>query len=60
MLCNLAFWDRSLRFIISVLALTFALAGGPVWFWGLGLYGLATAGWGLCPIYSFFRIRTLR
>lgn len=60
MLCNLAYWDRALRFLISVLLLAYAIAGGPLWFWGLGVYGLITAGWGLCPIYSFFRIRTLR
>ncbi len=60
MLCNLAFWDRSLRFILAVLILSYATAGGPFWFWFLGTYGLMTSGWGLCPIYSFFRIRTLR
>ncbi|MBC7419979.1 MAG: DUF2892 domain-containing protein [Bdellovibrio sp.] len=60
MLCNLASWDRALRFLISILVLAYATAGGPLWFWGLGVYGLITAGWGLCPIYSFFRIRTLR
>lgn len=60
MLCNLANWDRGLRFFISVIVLSYAMAGGPNWFWGLGLYGLVTAGWGLCPIYSFFRFRTLR
>ena len=60
MLCNLATWDRSLRFIIAILVLSYAMAGGPAWFWLVGLYGLATAGWGLCPVYSFFRFRTLR
>ena len=60
MLCNIAIWDRSLRFFIAVLLLSYAVAGGPVWFWIMGLYGLITAGWGLCPIYSFFRLRTLR
>lgn len=60
MLCNIAPWDRTLRFIISVVVLSYAIAGGPFWFWLLGLYGLLTSGWGLCPIYSFFRIRTLR
>ncbi len=60
MLCNTALWDRALRFILAVIVLSYAIAGGPYWFYGLGLYGLITAGWGLCPIYSFFRIRTLR
>ena len=60
MLCNTALWDRSIRFFSAVLMLGYAFAGGPVWLWPLGLYLLATAGWGLCPLYSFFRIRTLR
>jgi hypothetical protein len=60
MLCNVALWDRALRFSIAVIALSYAFAGGPVWFWPLGLYLMTTAGWGLCPIYSFLRIRTLR
>ena len=60
MLCNLATWDRSLRFLLAVLMLSYAMAGGPGWFWVVGLYALATSGWGLCPVYSFFRIRTLR
>ena len=60
MLCNIAFWDRALRFILSVLILAYGFAGGPYWFFIIGIYGLITAGWGLCPIYSFFRIRTLR
>lgn len=60
MLCNMAFWDRAFRFCASVLILAYAVAGGPFWFWLVGIYGLITAGWGLCPVYSFFRIRTLR
>jgi hypothetical protein len=56
----MAGWDRAFRFILSVLILSYAMAGGPFWFWVVGLYALITAGWGLCPIYSFFRIRTLR
>lgn len=60
MLCNVALWDRALRFLVSILLLSYAIAGGPVWFYPLGLYGLATAGWGLCPLYSLLRIRTLK
>ncbi len=59
MLCNLALWDRALRFILSVFILAYAVAGGPFWFYVIGLYGLTTAGFGLCPIYSYFRFRTL-
>lgn len=60
MLCNVAGWDRSLRFLIAVLTLAYAFAGGPFWFWILGIYLLATSAWALCPVYSFFRLRTLR
>lgn len=60
MLCNVALWDRILRFFVSITMLSYAVAGGPLWFWPLGLYLLITAGWGLCPLYSFLRIRTLR
>ena len=60
MLCNLAIWDRILRFTIAVLQLAYAFAGGPTWFWVCGFYLVMTSGWGLCPIYSFFRFRTLR
>ncbi|MEK6628128.1 MAG: DUF2892 domain-containing protein [Bdellovibrionota bacterium] len=60
MLCNTAVWDRTIRFLLSVFILSYATAGGPIWFWPLGLYFLTTAAWGLCPIYSFLRFRTLR
>jgi hypothetical protein len=56
----MAVWDRFLRFILAVLQLAYAFAGGPLWFWFLGLYFLLTAAWGLCPLYAFFKIRTLR
>ena len=59
MLCNLALWDRLIRFILAVLQIAYAFAGGPIWFWILGLYLLITSGWGLCPLYSFFKVRTL-
>jgi hypothetical protein len=59
MLCNLALWDRAIRFILSVFILAYAIAGGPFWFYVISLYGLTTAGFGLCPIYSYFRFRTL-
>ncbi len=60
MLCNVAIWDRAIRLILSILVLSYAVAGGPTWFYILGLYLLTTAGFGLCPAYAFFRTRTLR
>ena len=60
MLCNMAQWDRFLRFIISLLLLIYAVAGGPLWFYVVGIYLLITSAWGLCPIYAYFRVKTLR
>ncbi len=60
MLCNMAQWDRFLRFIISLLLLIYAVAGGPMWFYLIGIYLLITSAWGLCPLYAYFRVRTLR
>jgi hypothetical protein len=54
---NLAVWDRSLRFFLGILLTAWAVAGGPWWAFG-GAYLVLTASWGLCPIYSFFKIRT--
>ncbi|MEK2690253.1 DUF2892 domain-containing protein [Bdellovibrio sp. GT3] len=59
MRCNVATWDRTLRFILGVGLTAYAIAGGPFWTY-IGIYGLFTAAWGLCPIYAFFRIRTLK
>ncbi len=58
MKCNMSKWDRALRFVIGVLLVTYAVAGGPVWMY-CGVYLLVTAAWGLCPVYLFFNIRTL-
>ncbi|MBC7752940.1 MAG: DUF2892 domain-containing protein [Moraxellaceae bacterium] len=60
MLCNMAQWDRFLRFIISLILLIYAVAGGPMWFYLIGIYLLITSAWGLCPLYAYFRVRTLR
>ena len=54
---NMALWDRSLRFALGVLLLTWAVAGGPIWAY-LGVLSLGTASWGLCPLYSIFKFST--
>ncbi len=59
MKCNMALWDRTLRFILAVILLTYVIAGGPFWGWS-GLYFLMTSAWGLCPIYAFFKLKTIR
>ena len=48
---NVIFWDRTLRFILGVFLLAWAVAGGPVWSF-VGVYFLATGAWGYCPLYS--------
>lgn len=58
MKCNLAAWDRILRFLIGGFMTTWAIAGGPSWAY-IGIYGLASGSWGLCLVYSFFKISTL-
>ncbi|MCB0407299.1 MAG: DUF2892 domain-containing protein [Bdellovibrionales bacterium] len=55
---NVGFLDRSLRFIIGVTLVTWAIAGGPFWTW-IGLIPLATASWGLCPLYSALGISSI-
>jgi hypothetical protein len=57
MRCNVAVWDRALRFVLGVLLTAYAVAGGPFWAYG-GLYFLLTAAWGFCPVYAFFKVRT--
>ncbi len=59
MRCNLALWDRMIRFLIGILLVTYAIAGGPLWPWG-GLEFLATSGWGFCPLYGMLKTQTLR
>ena len=39
--------------------MTYAVAGGPSWSY-IGIFGIVTAAWGLCPIYAYFGIRTLK
>lgn len=55
----MALWDRVLRFLVGVLLTTYAIAGGPIWAY-VGVYGLLTAAWGLCPLYAFWGIKTLK
>lgn len=59
MKCNLATWDRLLRFFIGVILFTLTLAGGPYWFF-VGLYLIFTAAWGICPLYGWFDFSTFK
>lgn len=59
MRCNVALWDRVLRFVVGILLTAYAIAGGPFWAF-IGVFLLMTAAWGFCPFYAYFKIRTLR
>lgn len=56
---NLAIWDRVIRFLLGILLTTWAIAGGPSWAY-FGVYLILSASWGLCPIYSIFKFRTIK
>lgn len=55
----MAWWDRVFRIFLGVFLTAFAIAGGPFWAY-IGVFFLLTAGWGFCPFYAFFKVRTLR
>lgn len=59
MKCNVAFYDRVIRFIFGVLLTAWAIAGGPGWGY-VGIYFIATSGWGLCLIYAVLKINTIK
>jgi hypothetical protein len=54
---NLAMWDRLIRTILGILLTAWAVAGGPWWAW-IGIYLILSAAWGLCLVYSYFKIQT--
>lgn len=59
MRCNLALWDRVLRFIFGFLLTTFAIAGGPAWCY-VGIVFLLTSASCYCPVYALLGIKTYR
>lgn len=59
MKCNIALFDRILRFIFGVALTAWAVAGGPSWGY-FGIYLLITSGWGLCIFYAIFKINTIK
>jgi hypothetical protein len=56
---NLAAWDRTLRYIVGILLTTWLVAGGPTWTL-IGLFLLATASFGTCPVYWYLRLKSNR
>ncbi len=53
---NVRWWDRSVRYLLGLVVLAWAIAGGP-WWTIVGLYPLVTAAFGFCPFYWLLRIR---
>lgn len=59
MKCNVAFYDRVIRFILGVFLTAWAIAGGPSLGY-MGIYFLATSGWGFCLFYAILKINTIK
>jgi hypothetical protein len=54
---NVTLPDRILRYLLSLVLLTWAMAGGPTWSY-VGLYFLFSASFGQCAIYWALRINS--
>ncbi len=50
---NVRWWERIFRYLIGVVLLAWAIAGGPWWAY-LGIIPLATGALGFCPTYALF------
>lgn len=59
MKCNMGLIDRIFRFFLGIILMAWVFAGGPPWGY-LGLVLLITSGWGYCPLYTVFHIKTLK
>ena len=56
---NIGVIDRSIRIIVGIALLAWAILGGPVWAW-IGLLPLLTGAVRVCPAYSLLGISTCR
>jgi hypothetical protein len=56
---NVGVADRSIRIIVGLALLVWALSGGPVWAW-IGVLPLATGTFRFCPAYSLLGINTCK
>jgi len=54
---NVGSLDKILRIVIGVLLIIGALMGYGWWMW-IGILPIATAVFGLCPLYTLFGIKT--
>lgn len=59
MKCNVALFDRILRFFFGTILTTWAFSGGPTWSF-FGIYLLFSSGWGFCIIYAILKINTIK
>lgn len=57
MMKNVGSLDKILRIVIGVLLIIGALMGYGWWMW-IGILPIATAVFGLCPLYTLFGIKT--
>lgn len=56
---NVGVADRSIRIIVGLALLVWALRGGPAWAW-IGVLPLATGTFRFCPAYSLLGINTCK
>lgn len=56
---NVGVADRSIRIIVGLALLVWALSGSPVWAW-IGVLPLATGTFRFCPAYSLLGINTCK
>lgn len=49
--------DRTLRIVVGLALVAWAVMGGPVWAW-IGVLPIATGALGWCPVYLPFGLST--
>ncbi|HUY03492.1 MAG TPA: DUF2892 domain-containing protein [Rhodocyclaceae bacterium] len=54
---NVGSIDRSLRIVVGLALVAWALFGGPVWAW-IGVVPLATGLFKFCPLYALLGVNT--
>ncbi|OIQ83270.1 hypothetical protein GALL_349290 [mine drainage metagenome] len=54
---NVGSIDRSLRIVVGLALIAWALFGGPVWAW-IGVVPLATGLFKFCPLYALLGLNT--
>lgn len=54
---NMGTVDKSIRIIVGLALIIWAVMGAPIWAW-IGLLPLATAIMGWCPAYSLIGVST--